>query len=640
LALCEHVLGFARSTWVLTLFALLSQLAAFALGRRLGLGAGDEDDPRVRARGWLLGLVAAAGLALHPLDLWISCFPVTENLARAALLGSAALALEAEAAERRGQVGVGVLAILAGLVFSLGVFARGSMLALAIVLAPLLILAAPSRSRRFWLPALVLGSTAAAMQAIVHSWPYFFSAASNHFHVPRIQPRIGEALAWSAVAGAAVLAAAPLFDRLRRRWPVLDRLAAASLWGLGLLALLGAFAAAAYRALDQGDAYGPTQQVSSVLWRHGGPAALLLGLVGLAVAAARSRRAASSLTRVLVALACVVVMISALKEGVRYEFYYARYLVGDAIPVLTVAAAWLLVELVDRARARWGPRVAPLVLAVLTLAWWVPPLRVLSRPVYWSRDLADDPEGLAAMFESVPDDAVLIFDHQEPLRWRGYLATPAFLSFGRNVLIYPNGALIERALVSNTPVYMISGGWVGQDRQLWPGTGPWRTTVVARGHYRALRAEVVEGAMPERMHEWGGPWELHRFDRSIWRGTGALSLMPGSSFVARDEPGVLASEVLPLRWQQGAAIELLLASVRAAEGCELSAALREADGREEALVRVDSDRPNLLRFAMPPIGPAPAGETEASREAALVVRWACPEARALPWRRLSMRWER
>ncbi|MCA9686916.1 MAG: hypothetical protein KC457_32420, partial [Myxococcales bacterium] len=72
------------------------------------------------------------------------------------------------------------------------------------------------------------------------------------------------------------------------------------------------------------------------------------------------------------------------------------------------------------------------------------------------------------------------------------------------------------------------------------------------------------------------------------------------------------------------------------EGCELSAALREADGREEALVRADSDRPNLLRFAMPAITLG----TEGSREAALVVRGSCPEARALPWRRLSMRWER
>lgn len=625
LAITEIELGFARSTWALVLFAALAQLAAFALGFRLG--AGVDAGPHARRRGWLVGLLAAAGLALHPLDLWISSFPVTENLARASLLGSAALALEADAAERRGEPGVVVLAGLAGLVFALGVFARGSMLALALVLAGALMLArrdAAPRARQAALVSLVVGSTLAAMQAIAHSWPYFFSAASNHFHVPRITPAIPDALAWAVAGGAAVLLGDLALGLARRRFARIDRGADLLLRALAWLALAAAFAAALHRLLDPTDLYEPSQQVASVLVRHGGPLGLALGFAGLGLALVRARAG-----RVWLTLACVILVISALKEGVRYEFYYARYLVGDALPVLIVAAAWLVGRVHAWLQVRVAEPRAALVLALIVIAWWVPPLRLLARPVYWTRDLAHDPEDLAAMFESVPDDALLIFDSREPLRWRGYLATPALLSFDRNVLVYPSGALIERAIAAGTPVYMISGGWEPVDHQRWPSGGPWHTSVVERGVYRATRAEVREGALPERMHEWGGPWELHRFDPSIWRGTGKFSLLPGSRFIAHDQPGRLVSEPIDLRWPADAFVELLV-EPGALAGCTIDAALVDERGGSLALARLEAAS-NRVRFAMP---------IDASeRRAAIDLRWRCPDARALAWRRFGMRWD-
>jgi hypothetical protein len=199
-ALAELEFGFARSTWPLVLFASLSLLAAFALGHRLA--AGDDPGPGERTRGIAVGLIAATSLAVHPLDLWISTFTVTENLARAALLGAAALSLEAGRAERLREPGAVLLGALAGSVFAAGAFARGSMLALAIVLALVLVLlprgAAP-RSRMAMLAALVIGATLATVQAILHSWPYFFNAAHNHFYVPLMQPRQAQAVAWALV---------------------------------------------------------------------------------------------------------------------------------------------------------------------------------------------------------------------------------------------------------------------------------------------------------------------------------------------------------------------------------------------------------------------------------------------------------
>lgn len=626
LAMTELELGFARSTDALLLFALLAQLAAFALGFRLGHGG--EDDERGRARAWLVGALAAAGLALHPLDLWISSFPVSENLARASLLGSAALALEAEAAARRDEAGASMLAGLAGLVFALGVFARGSMLALGLVLALVLLgerLQVRTRVRTWLFVGLVGGGTLATMQAIAHSWPYFFSAASNHFHVPRLTPHIQDALVWAVAAAAGLLIAQPLLDLAARRVPGLARLGERGLGGGAWAMLVGALLAALVRLFDPSDAYAPSQAVASVLLRHGGPLALVLGLAGVALALARSE----GLTRSFATLASAILLIGALKEGVRYEFYYARYLVADVLPVLVIAAACMVAHVHAWARARFGVRRAIAMLVLVLLAWWVPPLRALALPVYWTRDLAHDVEDLSRMFAGVPDDALLMFDSRLPLRWRGYLATPALLSFDRNVLIFPSNRLVERAVAAGTPVYMISGGWEASDEQRWPSdAGPWHTSVVERGVYRAARAETREGGRPQRLHEWGGPWELQRIDPSIWRSDGKLSLMPGSRFVASDAAGRLESVELDLRWQAGARVEWVV-EPGALDGCEVAAALVEAGG-ELALADVEQAA-SQRAFAMP---------TDAGRAtAALRLRWRCETPRAIAWRRLSMRWE-
>lgn len=272
--------------------------------------------------------------------------------------------------------------------------------------------------------------------------------------------------------------------------------------------------------------------------------------------------------------------------------------------------------------------------ALVLLAWWLPPLRVLDRPVFWTRDLAHDPEDMAAMLGRVPDDAVLFFDAREPGRWRGILATPAFLAFGKTVLVYPDARMVEGAIGAGTPVYMLSGGWEASDHQRWPDGGPWHTTVVARGYYRARRAEVVEGDMPRALVEWGGPWELQRIDPSIWRGHGAFSLLPGSRFVVPATPGELRTVPLPLRWPAGARVELHVPA-KALAGCVTTAAM---EGEAvQALPRVSEPGASPLVFAMPePPSAAP------PLTAALVVRWACEREapQELPWRRLSMRWER
>lgn len=634
LAMTELDFGFARSTWVLVLMAALSQLAAFGVGH--ALGAGEGRDPAARRRGLAVGLAAAGALALHPLDLWMSTFPVSEDVARPALLGAVALALHADALAREGRPGAALLGGLSGATFAAGAFARGSMLALAIGLAGALIVVRTEegtrRGRRALFGALVIGTTLAAIQAIACSWPYFFSAASNHFHVPRIQPFRGEAVAWAVAAGALVLAIAALAGRARRRWPALDRTDGA-VKAIAAAAWVVAMLAAAWRTTHAGDAYGPTQHAASVLVRYGGLVGVGLGVGALLAAPWR----AGPSRQPWVLLAAAVLLLTAFKEGIRYEFYYARYLVADAIPVLVVAAAWGLGELARRVGARWGSWPAAGVWIVGLALWWGPPLRVLERPVFWTRDLAHGPEDLHAMLGRVPDDAVLFFDARAPGRWRGILATPAFLSFGKRVLVYPEGRMIERAVGAGTEVYMLSGGWEPEDHQRWPDDGPWHTTVVARGYYRAERAEVVEGDMPRALEEWGGPWELQRIDPSIWRGHGAFSLLPGSRFVAPARPGELRTVPLPLRWELGARVELHVPA-KALAGCRTTASLERIEGdRMQALAPVTEANPSVLAFAMP----EPAAALPIT--AAIVVRWSCEAREApqeLPWRRLSMRWER
>ncbi|NJK31596.1 MAG: hypothetical protein HC927_03795 [Deltaproteobacteria bacterium] len=377
-----------------------------------------------------------------------------------------------------------------------------------------------------------------------------------------------------------------------------------------------------YRAFDTSDAYGPSQQVVVVLLRYCGPVGLAMGAGGLLLAALRAK--ANQLAWVL--LAAAIVLATALKQGIRYEFYYARYLVGDVIPVLIIAGAVVLGELSRAITRRFGPRRSTAFLIMTLSAWWLPQLHTLKRPVYWTRDLEHSPEDLAAIFAEVPDDALLFFDARAPHRWRDILATPALLSFDRNVLVYPSGRLVEGAITAGTPVYMLSGGWEPEDHQRWPDAGPWRTAVIARGHYRAERAEIVEGGMPERMSEWGGPWELHVIDRSIWRGTGAFSLYPGSRFIARDEPGRLESVPIELRWQAGARVEL---HVRpgALEGCTIAVALVGDENHELARASESSDRAYL--FELPTV--------TQPLDAALALTWHCEEPRALRWRRLSLR---
>jgi hypothetical protein len=629
-ALAELDFGFARSTWPLVLFASLSLLAAFALGHRLA--AGDATTPGDRVRGVGVGLIAATSLAVHPLDLWISTFTVTENLARAALLGAAALSLEAGHAERRGEPGAVLLGLLAGLLFAAGAFTRGSMLALAIVLAMVLVLvrrgSAP-RSRTALLTALVVGSTLAAMQAIVHSWPYFFSAASNHFHVPRIQPRKTEAVAWAVVAGASVLVVDGLVIWARGRWPRLDHTDRLTRF-LALSATLLAMVAVVVRAFDGSDDFDASQQVVAVLLRYCGPVALVLGVVGLLVAAWR----AGHEQLVWVLLAAVIVLGTAQKHGIRYEFYYARYLVGDAIPVLVIAGAWLLGAGARWIAARFGSRSAALALGLATLACWAPNVRTMDRPVYWTRDLEHAADDLTAMFEQIPDGSLLFFDARAPGRWRGILAVPALLAFDQNVLVYPSGRMIEGAVSAGTPVYMLSGGWEPSDQQRWPTNGPWRTTVVARGDYRASRAQIVEGGMPQQLTQWGGLWELQRIDRSIWRGTGAFSLYPGSDFVALDEPGTLESVALELRWEAGAHVELHVRPKTLA-GCELEAKLvGEQQVWSLELASEASDR--VILFSLPAF--ASVSEAGQPITAALALRWRCADAREVTWQRLSLRW--
>ncbi|MCY1056797.1 hypothetical protein [Nannocystis sp. SCPEA4] len=609
-ALAELDWGFARSTWPLVLFWLLSALAAFALARRLALAG---VDPHLQHRADRVGIVALAALALHPLDLWISTFTVTENLARACLLAAAWLSLEAGAAERQGRAGVALLAGLAGLCFAAGAFTRGSLVAHAIVLAGALLLVPgdASRARRVLLRTLVVGTALAVVQAVLHSWPYFFSAASNHFHVPRLTPSAGEAVAWTLVAAAALL----LADLGLRRLPT--RLAALAPRLLRIVAGLMLVAAALVSLRDlfaPANELGPDQQVLAVLLRHSGPLPLLLGFLGLAVAVRRAH--ASFLPWVF--LASAIVLFTALKQGVRYEFYYARYFVADALPVLLVAAACLSGHLIARLAARRGSRWAAAGFAVLLLAWLVPPLRLLPREVYWTRDLADDPAQLASIFEHVPEDSLLLFDDRAPGRWRGLLAAPALLSFGRNALaVPPGGHIVEGALKAGTPVFLLSGGWESDDRQRWPSAahGPWRTRVVARGIYRAVRAETVAGGVPGRLVDGGGPWELQQLDRSIWRSSGAFSLYPESVFVAATAAG-LVTEPLPL--PAGARLELWLPA--RGRTCDVTAALRIGDAAQE-LTPLPRERDDQLLWSLP-AAPGPAALALTARcEGAFAWRW-------------------
>jgi hypothetical protein len=446
-------------------------------------------------------------------------------------------------------------------------------------------------------------------------------------------------VAWAVALAVAVLVAERLTTRARRRWPVLDRTDGV-VAALVVVAWLAAVAAATYRLVDGTDDYGPSQHTAAVLVRYGGAVGVALGLVALLVAPWRAKPSQQPW----LVVGAAAVLLAALKEGIRYELYYARYLVADAVPVLVIAGAWSVGEGTRRIAARWGPWPAAGAWALALLTWLVPPLRLLDRPVFWIRDLAHGPEDLAAMLERVPDDAVLFFDSRMPGRWRGILATPAFLAFGKRVLVYPDGRMLEGLVGAGTPVLMISGGWEPDDHQRWPENGPWRTTVIARGYYRAQRAEIVEGDVPRALTEWGGPWELHRVDPSIWRGHGALSLLPGSRFIASSRPGELRTVPIELRWEAGARVELRLPPY-ALDGCTASAAMEgpahalsvrpiPAAELEVVLPRVSDPDAAMLVFAMPPPPPA------LPVTAALVVRWTCETPVALPWRRLSMRWER
>ncbi|MCB9756031.1 MAG: hypothetical protein H6713_39420 [Myxococcales bacterium] len=162
-AMAELDLGFARSTWPLTLFAFASLLAALGLGLRIAAGCAADRAPRPTAWIWPSGLVAALALALHPLDLWFSSFPVTENLARASLLGACWLALEAELSKDQDTVAP-LLGGLAGATFGLGVFARGSALALALVLIAALLLTPRTRARGALLSGLTIAAALGAVQ--------------------------------------------------------------------------------------------------------------------------------------------------------------------------------------------------------------------------------------------------------------------------------------------------------------------------------------------------------------------------------------------------------------------------------------------------------------------------------------------
>lgn len=615
LAAAEHDWGRARSTAPLVLFWILSALAAFGLAVRGTMLVSTCASEHVPRRAWCAGLLALAALALHPLDLWFSTFPVSEDLARACLLGAAWLGLEAASAEREGRPGATLLAALAGGAMAAGAFARGTMLACAIALAAALLLTPwTGRARRALLLALVVGATLAAVQAELHSWPYFFSAASNHFHAPRLQPAPGAAAVWTGLIGLAVLVVDRALRGPRARWTWPARLLRGGATGLVALA---AAVLAAQRLFPFGGV-GPEQQVVSVLLRYGGPVPLALGLLGLGLGLRRAEARALPW----LALGAVTMALAAFKQGVRYEFYYARYLVEAAVPTLAVATACLIGHVMGAARRRWGPRAGALIGAALALAWIAPPLRSLAREVFWARDLADDPEQLAGLFGQVPDDALLIFDARAPHRWRGILAVPALLTFGRNVLVYPEQKIVERALTAGTPVYLLSGGWEADERQRWPdgARGPWRTEVVARGVYRAPRAEVVFGGAPERMTDWGGPYELQRLDPSVWRDSGALSLYRGSAYVA-STPGGLVTEALEGRWGAGWRIELWLAE--GGSGCRIAAAL---DGR--ALAAIAEARRDRRLWALPP---DPAGPRR------IEITAACPGGAALSWHRLSVR---
>ncbi|MCA9693741.1 MAG: hypothetical protein KC636_29400, partial [Myxococcales bacterium] len=224
--------------------------------------------------------------------------------------------------------------------------------------------------------------------------------------------------------------------------------------------------------------------------------------------------------------------------------------------------------------------------------------------------------------------AVLLFDARAPGRWRDVLATPALLAFDVPVLVYPDPRFVERMIHAGTPIYMLSGGWEA-DHQRWPDAarGPWHTEVVARGRYHAPRAEVAFGAAPAALVDHGGPWELQRFDPSIFRAHGAWSLYPGSRFLSADAGG-LASDALAMRWQPGARLELH------GDGfarCEITASL-ERGGRALALTPMASASDQLRMWTLP------AGEGARAEVSTVRVRWRCP---APPqWRRLSMRWER
>lgn len=142
--------------------------------------------------------------------------------------------------------------------------------------------------------------------------------------------------------------------------------------------------------------------------------------------------------------------------------------------------------------------------------------------------------------------------------------------------------------------------------------------------------------MPQQLTEWGGPWELQRIDPSVWRGSGAFSLHPGSKFVAIDEPGRLESVALELHWEPGAHVELHVRQGVLA-GCDLDAKLV---GERQPVWSLDlaslaSDR--VIRFSLPTF--ASVSEDGQPITASLALSWRCEDAREVAWQRLSLRWD-
>ncbi len=345
--------------------------------------------------------------------------------------------------------------VLGGLCFAAGAFTRGSFVAHAIALALALLLARDeaSRSRRVLFAALVGGTALAVVQAVLHSWPYFFSAAANHLArsaahpAPRSRSRLDDRRRGARCSSSiSACAASP-----RRPAPWRGECLRI---GAGLALALAAFVLVQRAWLGSSET-GPDQQVLAVLLRHGGPLPLLLALAGVGLAVRR----ADAQRLPWVALAAAIVLTAALKSGVRYEFYYARYFVADVVPVLTVASACLLGHFIARAERRLGPRRAALAFAVLLLAWLLPPLRLLP-----ARGLLDPaispttPRSWPAFLNMSPRTACSCSTTAPPAAGAdSWPPRPCCRSAAMRSQVPPGGHIVEGALKAGTPVFLLLG---------------------------------------------------------------------------------------------------------------------------------------------------------------------------------------